>query len=133
MKNSAETQSSAPRARRQPKGNGTKTEAASRDPEDVREGSRDSNEDPIAETSRHLVEDANVMAESMTDAATQINIYLREQATQRPYVALGAAAGIGFVLGGGLSLRLTTTLLSIGGRLLVTQLWQQAAQRATAH
>jgi ElaB/YqjD/DUF883 family membrane-anchored ribosome-binding protein len=132
MKNSAETQSAEPRARRQPKasGNGSKaTTAAARDPEDVRQASDDHGGD----TGRHLVEDANLMAETMTDAATEIQVYLREQATRRPYVALGAAAGIGFVLGGGLSLRLTTTLLTIGGRLLVTQLWQLAAQRATAH
>jgi len=133
MKNSAETQSSEPRTRRQPKGNGAKAGATARDPEDVRETAGDAGAGAIGETGRHLVEDANLMADTMTDAATEIHMYLREQATQRPYVALGAAAGIGFVLGGGLSLRLTTTLLTIGGRLLATQLWQQAAQRATAH
>lgn len=137
MKNSAETQSSEPK-RRQVKSQGHGARAPSGDPEDVRETSRKADagasaDESFGETGRHLVEDANVMAETVTDAATEITLYLHEQAARRPYVALGAAAGIGFVLGGGLSLRLTSTLLTIGGRLLVTQLWQQAAQRAAAH
>jgi len=131
------TQSSETRTRRQAKpsgnGNGNSAKAASGgDPEDVRAAASEVKE-RVVETGQHLREDANLMAETFTDAATEIQVYLREQATRRPYAALGAAAGIGFVLGGGLSLRLTSTLLTIGGRLLVTALWQQASQNATTH
>jgi hypothetical protein len=40
-------------------------------------------------------------------------------------VALGVAAGIGFVLGGGLASRLGGTLLSVGARLVATRVLEE--------
>jgi len=138
MKNTDTTEAQVPetRTRRQAKAQGGNGAGPAGDPEDVRAtGERVASEsvDPsVFDAGRSLRDDASLMAETLTDAAGEIQGYLREQANRRPYAALGAAAGIGFVLGGGLSLRLTSTLLTIGGRLLVTALWQKAAQNATA-
>jgi hypothetical protein len=47
---------------------------------------------------------------------------IREQLDQRPYVTLGAGLLAGYVLGGGLSLRLAALLMSAAGRATVAQL-----------
>lgn len=46
--------------------------------------------------------------------------FVGRQAQDRPYVVLGAAAGLGFVLGGGLAWRITGALMNVVGRLAVT-------------
>jgi Na+/H+-dicarboxylate symporter len=46
--------------------------------------------------------------------------FLGRQAEERPYLILGAAAGVGFILGGGLASRMGGTLLNVVGRLAVT-------------
>ena len=46
--------------------------------------------------------------------------FLGRQAQERPHLLLGAAAGIGFVLGGGLAWRMTGALVSLVGRVAVT-------------
>lgn len=43
--------------------------------------------------------------------------YVSEQARERPYVLLGSAAAVGFVLGGGLASRITMSLLVVGARM----------------
>jgi len=73
--------------------------------------------------------DAAAIKEAAIDAASSVNsLYhashslLERQAKERPYVVLGAAAGIGFILGGGLASRLAGILLAAGGRMLASQL-----------
>jgi hypothetical protein len=46
--------------------------------------------------------------------------FLERQAHERPHLLLGAAAGIGFVLGGGLAWRMTGALVNLVGRMAVT-------------
>ncbi len=43
------------------------------------------------------------------------------QVRERPYAALGAAAGIGFVLGGGMSSRISGAILSLWGRVFLAR------------
>jgi hypothetical protein len=45
------------------------------------------------------------------DAADGVHRYLTAQVEQRPFSTVGVAAGVGYVLGGGLSARLTVVLL----------------------
>lgn len=54
---------------------------------------------------------------AMDEMIVEIERSLRTQMQQRPYATLSAAAGIGYVLGGGLASRLTATALGIGARL----------------
>ncbi|HTM45492.1 MAG TPA: hypothetical protein VL137_11080 [Polyangiaceae bacterium] len=72
--------------------------------------------------------DGNSIKEAAMEAASSVNSlyrvsheFLEHQAKDRPYALLGAAAGIGFVLGGGLASRVAEILLSIGGRVLAAQ------------
>lgn len=46
---------------------------------------------------------------------------VRRQMNARPYAVLGAAAGLGFVLGGGLSSRISSGLLRMWGSSLVAR------------
>jgi hypothetical protein len=59
--------------------------------------------------------------------------YLTDRVRQRPYSTLGAAAGIGYVLGGGLRSPLTATLVVMGARFFAEQLLRElgAVQRSS--
>ncbi|HEX4475610.1 MAG TPA: hypothetical protein VH142_11065 [Polyangiaceae bacterium] len=50
------------------------------------------------------------------------DVFLGRQTRERPRVVLGAAAGIGFVLGGGLASRVGGLIVTIGGRLLANRM-----------
>jgi ElaB/YqjD/DUF883 family membrane-anchored ribosome-binding protein len=47
--------------------------------------------------------------------------YIGREAQDRPYRVIGIAAGIGFILGGGLAWRMAGRLLNVAGRIAVTQ------------
>jgi hypothetical protein len=48
--------------------------------------------------------------------------FLRESLDQRPYATLGAGLAAGFILGGGLTLRLTTSLAAVAGRMAMANM-----------
>ena len=50
---------------------------------------------------------------------------VREQVTRRPYATLAAATGLGYVLGGGIPVRLSRMMFGVGGRLAFVMLAQQ--------
>jgi len=83
------------------------------------------------EMRRNVREDANALGQSLNEATQQAGAYLKEQLQARPYATLGIAAGAGFVLGGGLSLRLSSTLLTVGGRMVASKLLQDVLTPAT--
>ena len=76
---------------------------------------------------REVLNEARTLASSLEEAYDEIEEYLREQMEQRPYATLGAAAGIGYILGGGLPSRLTGLLVSLGTRAAFTMAIQQLA------
>ena len=47
--------------------------------------------------------------------------YIGREAQDRPYRVLGIAAGIGFVLGGGLAWKMAGRLINVAGRIAVTR------------
>jgi hypothetical protein len=57
---------------------------------------------------------------------------LRDTVDEQPALALGAAAGIGFLLGGGLSRGALTVLFGIGTRMAGAWLEQEFLERADA-
>lgn len=65
---------------------------------------------------------------ALAGAATHVpsgwQMLVRGQLTQQPYVALAVAAGVGYVLGGGVPRVVVRALVGLGGR------W--AVERATA-
>jgi len=62
---------------------------------------------------------------SLGDLYRAADSFASEQTRTRPHVALGVAAGVGFVLGGGLASRLGGTLLSVGTRLVATRFLEE--------
>lgn len=67
---------------------------------------------------RHAAED---LASSVEQFYRVGDAFLGRHADDKPYVILGAAAGVGFVLGGGLASRWAGTLLNALGRMAVTR------------
>jgi len=66
---------------------------------------------------RQIQHEAEALATAVQGAADDVQRYLAAQLEQRPVTTLGVAAGLGFVLGGGLSARLTVVLLGTATRL----------------
>ena len=64
-----------------------------------------------------LKQDAGALAASVQESAQLLSCYVAEQVEERPYTTLGVAAGIGYMLGGGLANRLTSATLGIAYRL----------------
>lgn len=67
---------------------------------------------PILETARELAKDANSAINGVADA-----VGLTEQVEKAPYAMIGAALGVGYVVGGGLFTPTTTRLLRLGMKL----------------
>jgi hypothetical protein len=71
----------------------------------------------LGDHGRQIQHDAAALATAVGDAADDVQRYLAEQVEERPFTTLSVAAGVGFVLGGGLSARLTVLLLGTATRL----------------
>lgn len=71
----------------------------------------------VADWGRQVGHDARVLTATVQDASASLESYLTAQVARRPYGTLGVAAGIGYVLGGGLSSRLTVALFGTATRL----------------
>ena len=71
----------------------------------------------IGDHSRQIHHNAAALAAEVRDTTADLERYLTDQVKRRPYSTLGVAAGIGYVLGGGLSSRLTVVLLGVAMRL----------------
>jgi hypothetical protein len=67
---------------------------------------------------------------SLGDLYRAADTFTTEQTKIRPHVVLGAAAGIGFILGGGLASRLGSTLLSVGTRLFASRFLEEMMSHA---
>jgi len=71
----------------------------------------------LADHGRQIQREAEALATTVRDTADDVQRYVAEQVEHRPLTTLGLAAGVGFVLGGGLSARLTVVLLGTATRL----------------
>ena len=83
----------------------------------------------LGDHGRQIHHDVHALAAAVQDAADDLERYLTEQVEQRPYTTLGVAAGVGFVLGGGLSSRLTAMLLGTATRLAMALAARELATR----
>ena len=68
---------------------------------------------------RQIQREATVLTATVEEAAAEVTAFLREQTQRHLYRTLATAAGVGYVIGGGLASRLTKVLLGLGGRLTV--------------
>jgi len=73
--------------------------------------------DSFANTTRRIQSDAESLAAHVKEAGGDLRGFLNDQMHRRPYATLAAAAGTGFVLGGGLSSKVTMLALGMATRL----------------
>lgn len=72
---------------------------------------------PIVEHAREIRRDASALAEDLRGTRQEIETVLGQELTQRPLRAVGIALGVGYVLGGGLTTRLTYSMFGAATRL----------------
>lgn len=83
----------------------------------------------LAEHGRQIQHDAEALAGAVEEATAGVQRYLTAQVEQRPLTTLGVAAGVGYVLGGGLSARLTVVLLGAATRLATAVVAREIGNR----
>ena len=83
---------------------------------------------------RELVEESGRVREeliALTGAALHLaggcGSLLRDRLERQPYATLAVAAGVGYVLGGGLPTAVVRVLIGVGGRLAVERVLAQLA------
>lgn len=88
---------------------------------------------------RELVEESGRVREefmALTGAALHVahgwQALLRDRLERQPYATLAGAAGVGYVLGGGLPTALVRVLIGVGGRLAVERVIAQLANPRSA-
>jgi hypothetical protein len=81
---------------------------------------------------RSLHGDLSNLEESLEAATKDLRQKLRDTVDEQPVLAVGAAAGIGFLLGGGVSRGALTLLLGVGTRMAGAWLQREFLERADA-
>lgn len=82
---------------------------------------------PRRSTRPHTVtEPIRQRLQRVEQSSSELLELLRENLDRRPYATLGAGLAAGFVLGGGLTLRLTTTVAAVAGRMAMANLVSNA-------
>jgi hypothetical protein len=75
----------------------------------------------LVEQGQKVREDISALAGTVRNVAQGWETLLRDSLERRPYATLAVAAGLGYVLGGGLPRGLLRAAIGIGGRLAVEQ------------
>src|SRR5689334_10934677 len=70
----------------------------------------------LSRNARRLSSELQELSGTMQELAEGCSAVAREQLKRQPYVVLAVAAGIGYVLGGGLPRGVVRRLLLLGGR-----------------
>jgi hypothetical protein len=83
----------------------------------------------ISDRGRQIHHDAATLAAEVRGTTADLERYLTDQVKRRPYRTLGVAAGIGYVVGGGLSSRLTAVLLGAATRLATALVARELGNR----
>ena len=86
----------------------------------------------LGDHGRQIHHDAEALAAAVRDATDGVQRYLTAQVEQRPFSTLGVAAGVGYVLGGGLSSRLTVVLLGGATRVAMALVARELAARLSS-
>lgn len=70
----------------------------------------------LTETGRQIRGDAQNLVTHVSEAGTELQSYVTDMVRERPLATIGVMAGIGYLLGGGLSSRLSVLALGVGTR-----------------
>lgn len=84
----------------------------------------------LGDHARRIRNEAQSLSTAIQDAAGDLERSLKDQCEHRPYMSLAAAAGIGYVLGGGLSSRLTVLMFNMTTKLVMAFLARELAATA---
>jgi ElaB/YqjD/DUF883 family membrane-anchored ribosome-binding protein len=84
----------------------------SAEPRGVGGASRES----LAETTRQLRGDAEKLVGHVRQVRGELESYISQSARERPVATLATAAGVGYLLGGGLGSRLTVVMIGLATR-----------------
>jgi ElaB/YqjD/DUF883 family membrane-anchored ribosome-binding protein len=87
--------------------------------------------DTLLEHGRILQQDARALTNSVQESAQLFTRYITEQVEQRPYTTVGIAAGLGYLLGGGLANRITGTALGTAYRLALALAARELSSRVS--
>lgn len=86
----------------------------------------------LQERGREAYREAQQLASTLEQALDEIGQFLRAQTERRPYASIAAATGLGYVLGGGVPLRLTGFLFGLGSRFAVEMFLRELIGGATS-
>ena len=75
----------------------------------------------LIDQSERVREDVVALASAVRQAARGWRSLLRDRLDRRPYATLAVAAGVGYVLGGGMPTLLVRSLIGMGGRFAIEQ------------
>lgn len=76
--------------------------------------------------------EARALGSTVETTLRDVEATLRGQMDRHPYTMLAAAAGVGYVLGGGLPSRVTSLLLGIGSRIVLETFARDLTARLAA-
>ena len=79
-----------------------------------------------------MLADLSQFEETLETGARELRQKLRDTVEDQPVLAVGAAAGVGFLLGGGLPRGALTLLLGVGTRVAGAWLQREFLERADA-
>ena len=83
----------------------------------------------ISDASARVRDDAKALAASMTDFTSLARDTVFRAMDEKPYVAIGAAFGFGYLLAGGLRSKLTGLMVTLAGRYLLNNLKSQLLEQ----
>lgn len=86
----------------------------------------------MREQSRKVRDDLEELASTVMAARSEWETTLREHLTAHPYAGLAAAAGLGYVLGAGVSPALLRTIFGLGTRIALAMVVRELTAPLTA-
>lgn len=81
----------------------------------------------LVEQSRRVRDDLEGLVSAVAEARSEWEEQLRSRLTERPYVGLAAAAGVGYVLGAGVSPLLLRAAFGLGTRIAFAMVMRRVA------
>jgi hypothetical protein len=91
-------------------------------PQAVRDGSRI---ERLQFKGQRVRQEVSGFTAEIEEGLGDLERFVRDQLARRPYTTLGAASGLGYVLGGGVPVALGRMLFALGGRLAFVMLAQR--------
>jgi len=83
----------------------------------------------VVDHARQIKHDATTLASELQRTTTDLENYLTDRVRRRPYATLSMAAGVGYVLGGGLATRMTAVMLGVATRLATALVVKELVER----